>query len=102
MSDLNEDKSRGEFARQVLNNPEFKSAMVDVRAALLDAIALTPVKDAEMREFLYRSLRTLPMLTEVLTTRMNSGDIAAAKLLEIAREMEEQTPRPRQKGRGAR
>lgn len=100
MTNYDEDKSRGEFARQVLENPEYKAAMAGVRAALLDAIALTPAKDAEMREFLYRSVRTLPMLTEVLTVRMNNGVIAAGKLIELAREMDEQADKPRPKSRG--
>lgn len=71
------DVERGVNARAVLENPEFKRAFADVRAAMQEAIGLTAPKDTELREFLYQSIRTLPMIEQALTKRMNTGAIAA-------------------------
>jgi len=106
MTDLTRERERGEHARQILANPEFDASMEDVRRASLDAIAMTPVKDAETREFLYRWVRSLPMLREALIARMNSGELAAAQMLEFARQAEiekkAKSRLARQRGRGTR
>lgn len=81
------DVSRGINARAVLENPEFKAAIQDVRVAVREAIELTAPGDAQMREFLYQSLRTLPMIEQALTRRMNTGAIAAVELAQAENEL---------------
>lgn len=81
------DVGRGIDARAVLDNPEFKAAVQDVRAAIREAIELTAPADATMREFLYQSLRTLPMIEQALTRRMNTGAIAAVQLAQAENEL---------------
>lgn len=81
------DVERGVNARAVLDNPEFKRAFSDVRLAMQEAIGLTAPKDQELREFLYQSIRTLPMIEEALTRRMNTGAITAQELAERQNEL---------------
>lgn len=81
------DVERGVNARAVLENPEFKRAFADVRQAMQEAIGLTAPKDQELREFLYQSIRTLPMIEEALTRRMNTGALTAQELADRRAEL---------------
>jgi hypothetical protein len=81
------DVGRGINAQAVLENPEFRAAVQDVRAAVREAIELTAPADTAMREFLYQSLRTLPMIEQALTRRMNTGAITAVQLAQAENEL---------------
>lgn len=76
------DIERGINARAVLENPEFKRAFSEVKQAILEAVGLTAPGDKELREFLYQSVRTLPMLEQAMMRRMNNGAISAKEIAE--------------------
>jgi hypothetical protein len=67
---------RAEQARQVLDNPLFEQAFVDIRAACLEAWAKSPRAESEHAKDLHRMVECLDTVKRCLKTHIDTGKLA--------------------------
>lgn len=73
-------QERARRAKAILEDPLFKSAQVDVRAAILAAWSATPSRDHLERERLYCMDQMLTRVVRALTQHVETGRINEREL----------------------
>lgn len=75
-----DERLRGERARQILEDPLVKSAMSDIKATLIEQWRISPVKDAELREYLWSIYLGACKFEELLASHIETGKLASHQL----------------------
>lgn len=71
--------SRGEDARRILNEPLFKEAMQQMKDEVIKMWGETPVRDREGREWLWQFYQAATKFENTLVSYMETGKMAALK-----------------------
>lgn len=75
-----ERQERGDRAKQLLENPLFEAACVDVREAILAAWSGTRLNDAAERERLWSMLQALERVKRALVLHIQTGSVSRADI----------------------
>lgn len=78
--DLAEDVAVGRSAQSVLDNPQFKSAMVGAKARQVEKFTNSSPEDTNSREEAYRQLKAMEDFFQELTEMIQSGNVASKEL----------------------
>lgn len=90
-NDMMDDKVRGQYASQILDNPVFKSACDVLQKETVDAWATCPARDVDGKEYLWKLYKANEKFLNIFR-----GYVEAGKLQEL-REKEEQSALQRAK-----
>lgn len=77
---LVESMNRAEEARNVLENKEYQRAFIEYRAMLYQSLTDTEDKEDDKRERIYRQLKSLSVVEDLLRERLENGVFAEEKL----------------------
>lgn len=81
-ANLEEESRRGDQARQVMNNPVFREALLMMKADLLSGFEQSGAKQDDERKELWRMIRTLNKFEAQLTDIMQTGELAKKSLMQ--------------------
>lgn len=79
---LEEDMARAEKARQVVDNVEYKRAIMTMKADLISKFEKTKFKDTDERDEIWRKLQAINWLDKTLEHVMRTGQLAEKTLLQ--------------------
>lgn len=71
---------RAERARQIMEDPLVKGALTDIKTAVVEQWLRAPVKDSELREYLWAIYVGTSKFEEILKSHMETGVLAAEQL----------------------
>ena len=76
------------YAKQVLNNPAYKQALIALRGDLIQKISKVPVKDVEDLQELRRMFGTLDRFEEIFERLITTGEIAERNISKLEKIIE--------------
>lgn len=77
---LEEQRSRGDMARELLQHPMMEEALADIERAYFDAWKATPARDKDGKEELWKLTKTLEKFKQHLKTTLETGKMATIQL----------------------
>ncbi len=77
---LSQEVVRGNQARAVLDNPEFRRAFIEYQAELFDSLKKSKWDAPEKREEIYRQCKALDTIEAKLTVSLQTGTMAVKQL----------------------
>lgn len=80
MTDLIKDRSRGQLAQQVTENPVYNESFKMIKAELFEKFTKTKTGDTEAREEIWRKMQSLDWLEGYMKRVMNTGKLAEQEL----------------------
>jgi len=83
MSDLQQDQTRGQRAKDILEDPLHKESIQTLKDAYSEAIFQTGPKDEQARTMIYLAYHTVCKFETHLRTIMETGILAAKQLEEL-------------------
>lgn len=78
-----ETAARGESARQVLDNPQYREAWTDLEAAYIEALIDLDRADDDAARRLREGVKVLRMVKRHLESTLEAGQVAAKDIREI-------------------
>jgi hypothetical protein len=73
---LENERSRGEMARQVIENPLFQEAFIAKKAKIMSDFEATKFRDQDVRDELWRKMQTLRDIEHYFTSILSTGKMA--------------------------
>jgi len=83
MSNLPNDRRRGDLAKQILENEVFKEAFPIMESAIFDEWKLS--KDEKQREALWLMVQMMPRFEATLVSAVSNGAVASKELQRLNR-----------------
>ncbi len=80
--DLEAQVSAGLEAKEILNHPQFKSAVLRIKADLLERFESSTFKEREERDEIWRKLQSLNAVLKDLEQVITTGKLSEQTLLE--------------------
>lgn len=77
---LQQEMHRARVAREVTENPEFRSAVQAIRADLVQAWESSPARDTQGREQLWQAVQMLGKIERQLLQTIETGELAKLQL----------------------
>lgn len=83
---LKEQITRGQQAKEWLEHPLFRSAIIEIKADLFSAFEKSKYKDRDDREEVWRGIKNLNAIVAKIERHIRDGDTAQKTLLQRIKE----------------